>query len=76
MLSRDHRMRGDIGVAWDLSSADYAIVHHEQHFNIVDYQIWEAYGRVAPVYVLDYDGVPIISVYENPERAAMRAGVH
>ena len=72
MLGRDHRLRTDIGVAWDLSSADYAIVHHEQHFNIVDYQIWEAYGRVAPVYVLTYDGVPIISVYENPERTALR----
>jgi len=73
MLERDHRLRSDIGVAWDLSSADYAIVHHEQHFNIVDFQIWEAYGHVAPVYVLDYDGVPIISVYENPERAATHA---
>ncbi|MFO0683217.1 MAG: glycosyltransferase family 39 protein [Sandaracinus sp.] len=73
MLSRDHRLRSDIGIAWDLASADYAIVHHEQHFNIVDYQIWEAYGRVDPVYVLTYDGVPIISVYENPDRAAMRA---
>jgi hypothetical protein len=69
MLERDHRLRSDIGVAWDLASADYAIVHHEEHFNIVDFQIWEAYGHVAPVYVLDYDGVPIISVYENPERA-------
>jgi 4-amino-4-deoxy-L-arabinose transferase-like glycosyltransferase len=73
MLVRDGRLRSDIGMAWDLSSADYAIVHHEQHFNIVDYQIWEAYGRVDPVYVLTYDGVPIISVYENPARAALRA---
>jgi 4-amino-4-deoxy-L-arabinose transferase-like glycosyltransferase len=68
MLIRDHRLRPDIGMAWDLGSADYAIVHHEQHFNIVDYQIWEAYGHVDPVYVLTYDGVPIVSVYENPAR--------
>lgn len=68
MLERDHLLRDDIRVAWDLSNADYAIVHHEDHFNIVDFQIWEAYGRVDPVYVLTYDGVPILSVYENPRR--------
>ena len=69
MLQRDGRLRRDIQIAWDLQSADYAIVQHEQHFNIVDFQIWEAYGHVDPVYVLTYDGVPIVSVYENPRRA-------
>lgn len=69
MLQRDDRLRDDIRVAWDLRSADYAIVHHEDHFNIVDFQIWEAFGRVDPVYVLRYDGVPIVSVYENPHTA-------
>ena len=69
MLQRDDRLREDIRVAWDLRSADYAIVHHEDHFNIVDFQIWEAFGRVDPVYVLRYDGVPIVSVYENPHRS-------
>jgi hypothetical protein len=68
MLQRDGLLRDDVRVAWDLSNADYAIVHHEDHFNIVDFQIWEAYGRVDPVFVLTYDGVPIVSVYENPRR--------
>ncbi|MBX7191078.1 MAG: glycosyltransferase family 39 protein [Sandaracinaceae bacterium] len=68
MLQRDHLLRDDIRVAWDLAMADYAIVHHEDHFNIVDFQIWEVYGRVDPVFVLTYDGVPIVSVYENPRR--------
>lgn len=72
MLQRDGRLRRDIQIAWDLSSADYAIVHHEEHFNIVDFQIWEAYGRVDPVFVLTYDGVPIVSVYENPRHAGRR----
>lgn len=66
MLQRDHRLRDDIHVAWDIGSADFAIVHHEDHFVEVDYQIWMHYGRVDPVYVLTYDGVPIISVYRNP----------
>ena len=69
MLQRDGLLRDDVRVSWDLATADYAIVHHEDHFNIVDFQIWEVYGRVDPVYVLRYDGVPIISVYENPRRA-------
>lgn len=68
MLQRDGLLRDDVRAAWDLSNADYAIVHHEDHFNIVDFQIWEVYGRVDPVFVLTYDGVPIVSVYENPRR--------
>jgi len=68
MLQRDGLLREDVRVAWDLASADYAIVHHEDHFAIVDFQIWEVYGRVDPAFVLTYDGVPIISVYENPRR--------
>ncbi|MDQ3033850.1 MAG: glycosyltransferase family 39 protein [Myxococcota bacterium] len=70
MLQRDGQLRDDIRASWDLASADYAIVHHEDHFVEVDYQIWVAFGRVDPVYVLTYDGVPIISVYENPHRRA------
>lgn len=70
MLQRDGKLRDDIRASWDLASADYAIVHHEDHFVEVDYQIWMAYGRVDPVYVLTYDGVPIISVYENPRSRA------
>ncbi|MDW8245829.1 MAG: glycosyltransferase family 39 protein [Sandaracinaceae bacterium] len=72
MLKRDALLRPDIEIAWDLLSSDYALVHHEDHFNIVDYQIWEVYGMVNPVHVLTYDGVPIISVYENPHRKARR----
>ncbi len=68
MLQRDGKLRDDIRVSWDLANADYAIVHHEDHFVEVDYQIWVAFGRVDPVHVLTYDGVPIISVYENPRR--------
>ena len=66
MLQEDGLLRENIRPSWDMASADYAIVHHEAHFAEVDYQIWMAYGRVDPVYVLTYDGVPIISVYQNP----------
>ena len=69
MLQRDGLLREDIRATWDMANADFAIVHHEDHFVEVDYQIWMAFGRVDPVHVLTYDGVPIISVYENPRRA-------
>ena len=68
MLHRDGLLRRDIRAAYDMGSADYAIVHHEDHFNEVDYQIWMSWGRPAPVHVVTYDGVPIVSVYENPHR--------
>jgi hypothetical protein len=48
------------------AEAEIAIVHHEQHMNEVDFNIWTEYGRAAPEYVLTHDGVPIISVYRRP----------
>lgn len=72
MLHRDGRLDRRIRAIGDLVSADYAIVHHEHHFVEVDYQIWAAWGSVQPVHVLTYDGVPIISVYENPRRTGRR----
>jgi 4-amino-4-deoxy-L-arabinose transferase-like glycosyltransferase len=66
MLARDGHLPDDIVPTGDIAAADYAIVHHEHHFAEVDHQIWTAYGTTRPVHVLAYDGVPIISVYENP----------
>jgi hypothetical protein len=72
MLQRDGRLHENVRASGDLVGADYAIVHHEHHFVEVDYQLWAAWGSVRPAYVLTYDGVPIISVYENPQRAERR----
>lgn len=68
MLSRDGLLNRAVRAAPNIASADFAIVHHEHHFAEVDFQIWTVYQSVRPVYVLTYDGVPIISVYENPKR--------
>jgi hypothetical protein len=68
MLARDGHLPVNIVPSFDIARASYAIVHHEHHFIDVDVQIWSAYGSVKPVYVLTYDGVPIISVYKNPRR--------
>jgi len=73
MMHRDGLIPPNIRVARSMSTADLVLVHHEPHFNEVDYQAWVAYGTVQPVFVLRYDGVPIISVYENPLRPGTRS---
>ncbi|MFK7991936.1 MAG: glycosyltransferase family 39 protein [Sandaracinaceae bacterium] len=72
MMQQDGLLSDRVRATGDLIRADYAIVHHEHHFFEVDYQIWTAWGDVSPAHVLTYDGVPIVSVYENPRRRARR----
>ena len=55
-----------------LPQADFVVVHHEHHFAEVDFQAWVAFGSPEPAHVLTYDGVPIVTVYENPRRRAGR----
>ncbi len=50
------------------SDAEISIVHHEQHMNEVDYNIWSEYRSSTPAYVLTHDGVPIITVYRRSPR--------
>jgi 4-amino-4-deoxy-L-arabinose transferase-like glycosyltransferase len=66
MLRADGLIPSNVHASPSMSSADLILVHHEAHFNEVDYQAWVVSGSVQPVFVLRYDGVPIISVYENP----------
>ena len=69
MLRADGEIPANIVAARSMAEADFALVHHERHFAEVDYQAWVAYRSSQPVEVLRYDGVPIISVYENPARS-------
>jgi hypothetical protein len=51
------------------AEATFSIVHHEQHMNEVDYNIWTEYRSSTPDTVLTHDGVPIITVYKrSPNR--------
>ena len=68
MLQADGIVPNNLRAARSMSDADFVLVHHERHFAEVDYQVWAAFGTVQPVHVLTYDGVPIVSVYENPAR--------
>lgn len=68
MLQADGIVPRNIRATASMHDADLVLVHHEPHFKEVDYQAWVAFGGVRPVHVLRYDGVPIISVYENPSK--------
>ena len=66
MLRRDGKIPANIRPSGDLARADYVLVHHEDHFAEVEHQAWVAFGSTAPAHVLTYDGVPIVTIYENP----------
>jgi len=68
MLHRDERLPRNVRATASLTAADYVLVHHEHHFAEVDYQAWVAFGSTKPAHVLTLDGVPIVSIYENPRR--------
>jgi len=72
MLQRDGLLPRNIRAAASIDQADFVLVHYENHFVEVDFQAWVAQGSVQPVHVLTYDGVPIITVYENPRHRARR----
>lgn len=72
MMQRDGVLPRNIRVTGNMARADYALVHHEHHFAEVDFQAWVLLGGPEPAHVLTYDGVPIISIYENPHRRADR----
>jgi 4-amino-4-deoxy-L-arabinose transferase-like glycosyltransferase len=67
MFREDGTLRRDIRNS-KIEGSDFALVHHELHMIMVDTWIWNEYGAVHPARVLTYQGVPIVSVYENPKR--------
>jgi hypothetical protein len=72
MMHRDGVLPRNIRPSADLARADYVLVHHEHHFAEVEFQAWVAFGTTEPAHVLSYDGVPIVTIYENPRHRARR----
>jgi hypothetical protein len=64
-LLDEGRVRPDLRGVGSPTEADFALVQHELHMNELDYQIWVAFGTLAPDYVLTHDNVPIVSVYRR-----------
>ncbi len=68
-LQAEGRIRSDLaGNTWSISDADLAIYHHELHMLIAEVNMMTAYRTATPAYVLEHDGVPIITVYSRRPR--------
>jgi len=65
-MQDEGRVRKDLRAVGAPHEAMYSLVHHELHMSEVDYTIWGAYGTDAPAYIVQHDGVPIVSVYRRP----------
>jgi 4-amino-4-deoxy-L-arabinose transferase-like glycosyltransferase len=68
MLHRDGRLTPQVQAAWAVQGSSFALYHHEEHMETIEYQIWTVYGTSTPVHLGVYDDVPIIYVYANPRR--------
>ena len=66
MYKRDGLLRDDIRYTGDIRSAQYVLYHNEKEFNPVLYDVWRTYETRSPVVVYDIDGVPLLTIYENP----------
>ena len=65
-MQDEGRVRGDLRAVGTPGEGMFALVEHELHMNEVDYSIWVADGTDAPAYIVEHDGVPIVSVYKKP----------
>ena len=76
MYRRDGLLRHDIRHLADIFDMDqlerslknttHAIHHHQKDHDEYELAIWRAYGTTQPVFRFEHDGVPILSIYENP----------
>lgn len=83
MYLRDGLLRADIrhtGDLFDFGSIEsklkrttHAVYHHQKDHDEYELAVWRAYGTQTPVWQAVYDGVPMVSVYENPAKRT-RAG--
>ena len=65
-MQQEGRVRSDLRAVGAPHEAQIALVQHELHMSEVDYSIWTALGTVTPTYIVEHDGVPIVSVYRRP----------
>jgi 4-amino-4-deoxy-L-arabinose transferase-like glycosyltransferase len=65
-MQDEGRVRSDLRAVGAPHEAMFSLVQHELHMNEVDYSIWIADGTDAPAYIVQHDGVPIVSIYRRP----------
>jgi 4-amino-4-deoxy-L-arabinose transferase-like glycosyltransferase len=66
MLQRDGRVTSELRGTLAIHDSALALYHFEPHMGRVEYQIWVDYGTVTPAFLVAYDGVPIVWIYERP----------
>jgi 4-amino-4-deoxy-L-arabinose transferase-like glycosyltransferase len=64
-MQEEGRVRKDLRAVFAPHESQYALVEHELHMNELDYAIWVAFGTDAPVYIVEHDGVPMVSIYKR-----------
>ena len=52
--------------AWTIPGSAFALYHHEEHMEAVEYQNLVRVRHATPAHIGVYDGVPIIYVYAKP----------
>lgn len=72
MYKKDGIVRKDLRPA-SIKSSQIGIFHHQRAFTWEREKLWTAYGTRAPSYVVDIDGVPLVTVYERPKKTPKRA---
>ena len=65
-MQQEGRVRSDLRAAGAPHDSQIALLQHELHMNEVDFSIWTAFGTVTPAYIVEHDGVPIVSIYRRP----------
>jgi len=50
----------------DIRKTTHAVYHHQKSHDDYELAIWRAYGTEIPVFQMASDGVPLLSIYENP----------
>ena len=65
MFREEGTLRADIQSTGSIGRSDWALIHHELHMIRQESWIWNNYKTIAPVHVLKYQGVPIVSVYRR-----------
>ena len=66
MYKRDGIFRKDLRPSGSVRGAHYVLYHHQNVKRPFLFGMWHDYKTTSPAFVVSIDGVPLLSVYENP----------
>ena len=55
-----------------MGASDYALYHHQKAFVFQRLPLWDNYDTRAPAYVVEHEGVPLLSVYAREDADALK----